>query len=258
MYRCPMYKFSQESFKASQTRALDYSLHCLYADVIGAEKLPLVMVHGALVSRRYLMPTAELLAGHLHVYVPDLAGHGNSTKVERALSVEEQARVLHAWMINSGFAKVNLLGHSYGSQIVGEFAAKYPDMINKLVLASPAADPNVKSLLENFLRLTADGILENPMMPFILLRDLWDMGIGTAFETAHEMMIYRLRDALPLIKARTLVIRGSRDFLVSQKWVEEIAATIADARLDVISDGPHNINFSTPEDFAPALLQFLE
>jgi pimeloyl-ACP methyl ester carboxylesterase len=204
------------------------------------------------------MPTAELLAGHLRVYLPDLAGHGGSTKVDKALSVPEQAKILHAWMVNSGFARVNLLGHSYGSEIVGEFAAQYPHMINKLVLASPAADPNVKSLLENFLRLMFDGFIESPLMAFVLLRDLWDLGIDKAFQTVHEMMVYRLRDALPRIKAKTLVIRGAHDLLVSQKWVEEIAATLADARLDVVPNGPHNINFSTPDKFAPALLDFLE
>jgi 2-hydroxy-6-oxonona-2,4-dienedioate hydrolase len=253
-----MYKYSQDSFKSSETPALDYTLYCLYADVAGADKLPLVMVHGALVSRRYLMPTAELLATHLRVYVPDLAGHGGSTKVKHALSVPEQARVLHAWMVNSGFTKVNLLGHSYGSEIVGEFAAKYPEMINKLVLASPAADPYVTSLWEQYLRLTVDGFLESPLMPFVLLRDLWDMGIVQAFETAHQMMVYKLRAVLPLIKAKTLVIRGANDFLVSQKWVEEISDTIPNARLDVVENGPHNINFSTPEKFAPALLEFLQ
>lgn len=253
-----MYKYSQDSFKTCDTSALDYTIHCTYADAWAGDGLPLVMVHGALVSRRYLMPTAELLAGGLRVYIPDLAGHGGSTKVKHALSVCEQAEVLFAWMTNMGFSRVNLLGHSYGSEIVGEFAARYPQMVNKLVLASPAADPYVKSLVMQFGRLFLDGFLENPKMPFVLLRDLFDMGIGRAFETAHEMMVYQLRDTLPRITARTLVIRGSRDFLVSQKWVEEIAATIADSKLEIVENGPHNINFSTPEKFAPALLEFLK
>jgi len=252
-----MYKYSQDKFKTFEAPALDYNIHCTYADVAGKDKLPLVMVHGALVSRRYLMPTAEFLATHLRVYVPDLAGHGGSTKLPHALPVCEQAKVLHAWMQSSGFTKINLLGHSYGSEIVGEFAAQFPDMVNSLVLASPAADPNVKSIYMQFLRLCLDGFLEMPLMPFVLMRDIYDMGITNAFETAHEMMVYQLRNALPLIKARTLVIRGENDFLVSQKWVEEIAAKLHGARLEVVEKGPHNINFSTPEKFAPALLDFL-
>jgi pimeloyl-ACP methyl ester carboxylesterase len=253
-----MYKYSQDNFKTSHTPALDQTLYCLYSDIAGGDQLPLVMIHGALVSRRYLMPTAELLATHLRIYVPDLAGHGGSSKVKHALSVGRQAEILYAWMLNSGFTKINLLGHSYGSEIVGELAARYPQMVNKLVLASPAADPYVTTLWEQYLRLTIDGFLESPLMPFVLLRDLWDMGIVRAFETAHQMMVYKLRAALPKIKAKTLVIRGENDFLVSQKWVEEIADTIADARIDVVPGGPHNINFSSPDKFAPALLEFLE
>ena len=52
-----MYKFSQDKFKTYETPALDYTIHCTYSDVAGKDKLPFVMVHGALVSRRYLMPT---------------------------------------------------------------------------------------------------------------------------------------------------------------------------------------------------------
>jgi len=253
-----MYKFSQDKFKTYETPTLDYTIHCTYSDVAGKDKLPFVMVHGALVSRRYLMPTAEFLATDLRVYIPDLAGHGGSTKVPHALSVCEQAKVLHAWMLNSGFTKINLLGHSYGSSIVGEFAAEFPAMVNKLVLASPAADPNIKSIYMQFIRLFLDGFLELPTMPLVLIRDLYDMGMSNAFETAHEMMAYKLRDALPRIKARTLVIRGENDFLVSQKWVEEIASTVHGAKLEIVKKGPHNINFSTPEKFAPALIEFLD
>jgi 2-hydroxy-6-oxonona-2,4-dienedioate hydrolase len=246
-----------EGWQYSEATAQQYTMYDLHCTLAGEDKLPLIMVHGALVSRRYLMPVAELLARDIQVYVPDLPGHGNSTKPPHALSVPAQADALHAWILSKGFGQVNLLGHSYGCEIVAECTAKYPNLIHNLVLASPAADPNVKTLLENFLRLTGDGFMENPLMPFVLLRDLWDMGIIRAFETAHEMMVYKLRSVLPIIKTRTLVIRGEHDLLVSQKWVEEIASTLTNSKLEVVPNGPHNINFSTPEKLAPDLLEFL-
>ena len=246
-----------QGWESSQTPALIYTIFDLHSQQFGAERMPLVMVHGALVSRRYLMPVAELMAKQLTVYVPDLPGHGNSTKPPHALAVTAQADALHAWMLERGFSQVNLLGHSYGCEIVAELTAKYPEMIHKLVLASPASDPNVKTLVENFFRLTMDGFLENPKMPLVLLRDLWDMGIIRAFETAHEMMAYKLRSVLPIIKTPTLVIRGENDLLVSQKWVDEICTTLAHAKVEVVPNGPHNINFSTPEKLAPLLIEYL-
>jgi 2-hydroxy-6-oxonona-2,4-dienedioate hydrolase len=40
----------------------------------------LILVHGLVVSSRYMVPIAELLSAHYRVYVPDLPGFGKSGK----------------------------------------------------------------------------------------------------------------------------------------------------------------------------------
>jgi len=40
----------------------------------------MVLVHGLVVSSRYMVPTAERLSPHHPVYVPDLPGFGKSDK----------------------------------------------------------------------------------------------------------------------------------------------------------------------------------
>jgi hypothetical protein len=48
-----------------------------------------ILVHGLVVSSRYMVPTAELLAVHYRVYAPDLPGFGKSEKPPRVLNVAE-------------------------------------------------------------------------------------------------------------------------------------------------------------------------
>ena len=48
-----------------------------------------VLVHGLVVSSRYMVPTAELLAAHYRVYAPDLPGFGKSYKPPRVVNVAE-------------------------------------------------------------------------------------------------------------------------------------------------------------------------
>jgi pimeloyl-ACP methyl ester carboxylesterase len=50
-------------------------------------RLPVVLVHGLGLSGRYMLPTAEHLAPHFPVYVPDLPGFGDSEKPAQTLDV---------------------------------------------------------------------------------------------------------------------------------------------------------------------------
>lgn len=63
---------------------------------------PIVLVHGAAVSSRHMAPTAEALAPHFPVYVPDLPGDGRSDDPPRALDAAGLADALAAWMEATG------------------------------------------------------------------------------------------------------------------------------------------------------------
>ena len=57
-----------------------------------------VLVHGIVISSRYMVPTAELLAPLCRVYAVDLPGYGRSDKPPRVLCVPELARALADWI----------------------------------------------------------------------------------------------------------------------------------------------------------------
>ena len=59
---------------------------------------PVVLVHGQVISSRYMVPTAELLAPEFRVFAPDLPGFGLSGKPKRVLTVPELADALTGWM----------------------------------------------------------------------------------------------------------------------------------------------------------------
>src|SRR5437867_1857927 len=61
-----------------------------------------VLVHGLVVSSRYMIPTATRLAQHYRVYVPDLPGFGKSAKPSHTLTITELADALAAWMHELG------------------------------------------------------------------------------------------------------------------------------------------------------------
>lgn len=218
---------------------------------------PLVLVHGLLVSSRYMVPTAARLAPHCSVYAPDLPGWGRSTKPDRALDVPQLAEALERWMAASGLERGVLVANSFGCQIAAELAARHPRRVERLVLLGPTVDPRARSLLKTAARWLLNLPLEPPSLDVIALRDLLDMGIPRLAATMRVMFADRIEDKLPRVLAPTLVVRGGRDTTVSQRWAVEATGLLPRGRLVVIPGAPHTINYNAPWRVAQLIRAFL-
>jgi 2-hydroxy-6-oxonona-2,4-dienedioate hydrolase len=93
-----------------------------------------VLVHGLIVSGRYMVPTAELLAAHYRVFVPDLPSFGKSEKPPRTLDVAGLSDSLAAWMGEVGLIRAALVGNPFGCQIIVELAVRHPERVERAVL----------------------------------------------------------------------------------------------------------------------------
>ena len=87
---------------------------------------------------RYLLPTAERLAGEFHTLVPDLPGFGRSGKPREPLDVPELAHAAAAFLDDRGIDRVTLVGNSMGCAVICEFAHHYPERLERAVLVAPA------------------------------------------------------------------------------------------------------------------------
>src|SRR5437660_2377130 len=79
---------------------------------VGGEALdgpPVVLVHGMVISSRYMVPTALELAPLCPVYAVDLPGYGDSVKPHAILGLPELADALAAWMDAMRFRAAHLV-----------------------------------------------------------------------------------------------------------------------------------------------------
>jgi 2-hydroxy-6-oxonona-2,4-dienedioate hydrolase len=222
------------------------------------ENPTVVLVHGLVVSSRYMVAAAELLAADYRVYAPDLPGFGKSDKPPRVLNVAELSDSLVAWMEKISLKSAALVGNSFGCQIIVELALRHPERVEKAVLQGPTVDPLGRTALRQIGRLLLDSVREPPSLLPIELLDYLDAGFRRSVRTFRFMLEDRIEEKLPRVSVPTLVVRGSRDPIVPQRWAEEATKLLPVGRLVVIPGATHTANYGAPSDFTRVVRAFLD
>ena len=224
---------------------------------LGPDTPVFVLIHGLLISSRYMMPTAERLAQYGQVFVPDLPGFGLSENPTHVFTLSELADTLVAWMDALQLAQAIFIGNSLGCQVLIDLAVRHPTRVNCLVLTAPAVDPFGGNMVKQFINLMIDWPLEHFSLALPLFIDIFAGGPYRALLTFRDAMANPIEAKLPQIQAPTLIVRGERDPVVSQRWVEKVNSKLPNSRLVVIPGGPHCVNYSTPDALVEIVRAFL-
>jgi 2-hydroxy-6-oxonona-2,4-dienedioate hydrolase len=227
-----------------------------------AAHVPVVLVHGQVVASRYMLPVAEHLAPHFRVFVPDLPGFGRSHKPREVLDVEGLAHALAAWMRAVGLGRAHFVGNSLGCNTIVELAVAHPELVERLVLQGPVAEPRARTAPRLLTKWAQNVRREAPMrrssgMTRIMLRDYRAAGTRRAVGTLRNLLRHPIERRLPLVVAPALVLRGTRDPLVSPAWARRVAELLPHGRLIEIPGGAHTLNMFAPLEMARVLRPFL-
>ena len=222
------------------------------------EKAPVVvLVHGLIVSSRYMIPTLSNLAPCYRVYAPDLPGFGRSQKPPRALDIPGLARALDGWMEATGLGSAVLVGNSMGCQVIAELAVRSPGRVERAVLQGPTMEPGARNLLQQATRLALDCLREPPALILIEGLDLLAAGPLRSLRTFRYAAEDRIEEKLPLLRAPTLVLHGGRDPIVPGWWAREVAGLLPDGRLVVVPEAAHAMNYDAPSELARHVRAFI-
>lgn len=139
--------------------------------------LPIVFVHGMVGHTGFWNAAVAACADRRRTVAIDLRGHGNSTApVDGDYSVSGCASDVLAVFDGLGLGAVVLVGHSFGSHVVIDAAARRPASVRRLVLIDPPGD---------FTRVSAQ-VRDEQFVPFLasLETDRWHSVVENAFERA--------------------------------------------------------------------------
>lgn len=186
----------------------------------------------------------------------DLRGHGQSDRPASGYGMGEIIRdVEKSLEILTVREAVVLVGHSFGGAIAAEFAAKFPEKLEALILISTSAEFRLNyfyrfglNLPHGVLRLLAfftRGWLSAP--PHTLKR-FYDETLSS----------WKGWDIFPKIHTPTLVIRGHGDRVFERPLFEEVSRAIPGAVEADIGVSGHMVMLERRDAVARAIDRFLE
>lgn len=218
---------------------------------------PIVFVHGLGVSSRYMVPLARALASEFPVHAVDLPGFGLSTKPPRALPVAELGRALSEWLLGRGLEHAVVVANSFGCQVVAELVTAYAPPVQGVVLLAPTVDPEARSIVKHLGRWILTVPWEKPSLAPVIAIDYMAAGLSRVQRTSRFAEDDRIETKLPRIEAPVLVVRGSRDSVVPQRWAEAAAALPPHGRLELLRGAGHCLNFSAAQETAALVRSFV-
>lgn len=161
----------------------------------GGEKV-LLLIHGNYASANHWDVFLEKIHSKYTVYAPDLRGYGRSTYNQPIEDFKTFAYDLKLFCDHFSLNKITIIGWSNGGGIAMQFAAMYPNLVEKMVLLAsmpaggyPAYDENNKRYQ------TREAIEKDPMLNRLVeAQKMKEFAFFT--EAIEQLMFVKGRQAL--------------------------------------------------------------
>jgi pimeloyl-ACP methyl ester carboxylesterase len=232
-----------------------------------------VLIHGAGFDHTsWALHSRWFAHNGFSVLVPDMPGHGRSEGPALA-SIADMADWTAALLSAAGASKAHLIGHSMGSLIALETAARHPDKVSALSLIGTAATmtvgPDLLTAAEANDQAAVDMVsiwglgfsaeLGGSLAPGLWMhggaqRTLQRCAPGVLYSDLAACNAYA--DALTSaakVSVPTTVILGERDMMTPAKAGRALAAAIPNARTVVLSGAGHMIMSERPDELLSAI-----
>jgi len=250
--------------------SLDYSIQGTGSAIL--------LLHGLGSTKKDWDAQIPVFSQNYKTVAVDLRGHGNSTipsskdKYGVSFMSEDVKHLLDVLEIQ----KATLIGFSMGGAVAFEFAATYPDSLDKLIIVNSGPDFNdMGQLGEDLLNnrtafLKEKGIKELaktialnmfPEEHQVTMRKEFEERCAQNDQDAYyqsfvTLMNWGLGDRLLDIEHKTLVVGSDMDY-TPVAFKENYTKRMKNAELAVISNSRHGLIIDQSEDFNRIVLNFL-
>ena len=259
---------------------LKYKEKNIYYEVHGEGK-PLVIFNGIMMSHKSWYLLLPELSRNNKIILLDFLDQGNSEKMNTLYKQDLQVEVAKAVIDNLGLEKVNIFGISYGGEVAMQFALKYGNMVDKLLLFNTTAktSPWLRDIGRgwvNAAELNSAETFYNVTIPIIyspkfyseneewminrkktLLNVFNKEFLEAMIRLIHSAEGYDITERIKDINNDTLVVSSELDFVTPIGDQDLIQKEIKNSKYVIIKDCGHASMYEKPNEFLSILLGYL-
>lgn len=253
---------------------------------------PIVLIHGLGSYAPAWKKNIEALKKTHRCIAIDLPGYGKSSKGNYEGSMTFYADIVKKISDKLGLEKVTLAGHSMGGQISIMAALAYPELVDKLILISPAGfetftagqkqwfrevltprsvmltpvDAVVSNIGYNFYKFPNDAqFMIDDRIAMRTAKD-FDLYCHQIVKSVKGMVDQPVNEYLERLELPVLVIFGAQDNLIPNRFLnpgktEDVAnvgvSRMKNARLEMIEKAGHFVHFEQAQKVNVLLSEFL-
>ena len=247
---------------------------------------PLILIPGfASGAWTWFKQTGEL-SKDFHIITFDPRGIGSSgienpeDNINLSLQtfVEDVLQLLDKLKIE----KANILGASFGGFVAQEFALRFPERLDKLILACTSAGgpnhvrPDIEILrafspdpsltigerVRKFIRpaFTGEFNIEHAdeVEKVCQMRESNEVAEAVYMAQLQVAFTFNTEDKIGAVKNETLVITGDRDYVVPMLNSVNLVEKLPNAKLEIVENGSHLFFIENASDFNQAIKDFLK
>ncbi|SDS62449.1 alpha/beta fold hydrolase [Winogradskyella sediminis] len=251
----------------------------LYSNIIGEGK-PFIILHGFLgMGDNWKTLAKHFSESDFEVHLVDQRNHGRSFH-SNEFDYDLMADDLKRYCEDKKLSDIIVLGHSMGGKTAMLFAAKFPKLVHKLIVAdiSPRYYPvHHESILEglsslDFSTITSRGEADDALSHYVhetgtrlfLLKNLYwvekgQLGLRINLKVLREN-VSEVGEALPVhatFQKDTLFLRGDRSEYIGEADEAIIHRHFPNSKIISISNAGHWLHAENPKEFYIAVMNFV-
>jgi 3-oxoadipate enol-lactonase len=254
----------------------------IYYDVTGKGK-PILILNGIMMSTKSWEPFMSALTKDNTIIRLDFFDQGQSEKLENQTYTQEiQVEVIQSLLTHLKINQISVVGISYGGEVAILFAAKYPKIVDRLVLfnTTPYTSPWLTEIGKQWKSIgkTRDGqtyyqatipVIYSPnfyesKLDWMKKRESYLLPIfsNPLFLDQMDRLItsaesYDARLVLKDIEATTLIVSGDQDYLTPIHNQMELKDSIKLADMIILPGVGHASMYEKPLLFITIVLGFI-
>lgn len=259
-----------------EKRVQVFGANIVYTEAGDPAKPTVILLHGLGGSTANWATNIAPLSAQFHVIALDQVGFGKSDKPNLKYRVITFVDFLDKFMTEIKVEKASLVGNSMGGWVAAWMAIKYPNRVEKIVLANSAGivpasfvpdqmyqlnnstrdeiRANMKLIFANPLLQTNEGLVDQFMTARVTANDGGTINsIIDSIKRREDLLNDRLGD----VKKPTLVIWGKQDGLLPLADAHTFNKGIAGSELLLFDGCGHVPQFEKAVEFNKAVMEFL-